>query len=156
MKSEGFRDGYIEVAAARLAAAMERGRRDHFPRMLWLTSVGLIEQALSDHGRDWRHWETSPEKHLRGLRRDIAESFNLARFAVTMQVAENAAEWEAHRPMREARDQVDAAKRRDQTMAAELARIAKQRGEKPPSAWGDDHVPYSERELDARPTNPAG
>lgn len=118
-------DPYRDVVIGRLADLLERSRYsgDDVAELLWATSLSMIDRQI-ERARERRWWKSNPAGELRAFRGRLAEAMALARFAAALQEADNAGEWEAEAPAREAAAAERAARRRAQTLPAELARLA--------------------------------
>jgi hypothetical protein len=118
-------DPYADQVARRLGELLDR-YRDDLPETLWMTSLTMIDRA-TDRTRNCYWWRAHPDGELRRLRGCMAEALALARFAAALQTAENDAEHEITRELREAAAAVGQARRRAQTQPATAARVEKRR-----------------------------
>lgn len=102
-----------------------RGRSEDVSEASWLAALGQLERAvrLAREGADGR-FRSHPTGELRRLRREVATGLGLARLAVAVQADENARWHELERAAREQAEANGRARRRAQTMPAELQRLA--------------------------------
>lgn len=124
-------DEYVLQVALNLAGFVER-YRDDLPETLWIASLTMIDRA-TERTRGWHWWRAQPEAELRRLRSRLAAALALARYAAALQQAENGAERELDRELREHAAAAGKAARRAQTLPAERARLAKARRDGLPS-----------------------
>jgi hypothetical protein len=101
------------------------------PEVIWIAALAMMERALEE-GREARHgrFRVYARGQLRRLRRDVAQAMLLARLAVEMQEASEQQDREVMEDLRAAREEEGRARRRAQTLPAELARLARQRARK--------------------------
>jgi hypothetical protein len=98
------------------------------PEVIWCAGLAMLERAIAE-AREARHgrFGVYPEGQLRRLRRGLAQGLLLTRLAVAMQAAERERGRELDEELREQAAAVAAARRRAQTLPAQLARLEKQR-----------------------------
>jgi len=79
-----------ELLAKHLASLLGDFRAAELPRVMWDTALGSIDHALAER-RGWAWWHVYPEAELARLEEAIEAAFRLARYAVELQAAANAA-----------------------------------------------------------------
>lgn len=114
-----------EAAALALLAFLEDA--GDAPEVLWAAGLAMIRHALDEAGEGMPRFRVYPRGQLRHVRRDVATGLKLARLAVVLQEAETERDRELVADLHEAAAAAGKAKRRAQTLPAELARLEKQR-----------------------------
>lgn len=114
-----------EEAAARSLLQFLRDVGDA-PEVVWAASLAMLERALLE-AREARYgrFRVYPAGQLRRLRTDVAAAMKLARLGVAMQEAETERDRELDADLHARAVAAGAARRRAQTLPAELARLAK-------------------------------
>lgn len=110
-------------AAYALALYFER-RGDYAAEVIWDAALVMLRHAIADV-EGYGHWRSYPRGRLRKLRRGVVEAMELARLAVNIQDGINERDLEIARDAEEQHRTAAARRRREQTMPAELARLAK-------------------------------
>ena len=99
---------------------------DRAAETVYMAAVAMLERAAVEaresHGRRWRVY---PKAELRQLRRDVALAMRLARTACAIHEVELARDEAMYAELRAAAEEAGRARRRAQTLPAELARLAK-------------------------------
>lgn len=111
-----------DTAASLIAFLSEVGDA---PEVLWSASIALLGRALEEAGeRRFRH---HPRGQLRRLREELARGLKLAGLAVAMNEALAEQDRGLAEELSARASEVSAARRRAQTLPAQLARLEKQR-----------------------------
>lgn len=128
-----------------LAAFLER-HGDRAPELLWLSALGLLDNARQEAaGRRLARWRASPRHELRQLRDDVARALELAHLSVLLQEEENERQRERDPLTGPTPATLEAERRRRRywTMQRMARRYAKQAGAEyaptlpgePPNEW---------------------
>ncbi len=116
-----------EEAAARVLVAFLAEVGDA-PEVVWAAGIAMLERAIGE-AKEARHgrFRAYPDGQLRRLRTDVARGMKLVKLAAAMQNADRVADRELDEHLHQAAVDAGKAKRRAQTLPAQLARLENQR-----------------------------
>jgi len=102
------------------------------PEVMWSAAIAMLRRATTEaEEARFGRFRSYPQGQLRRLREDVANGLKLARLAVALQEAEAEQGRELAEELHEQAVAAGRARRRAQTLPAELARVRKGRGRDP-------------------------
>lgn len=98
------------------------------PEVVWAAAIAMLRRATNEaEEARWGRFRAFPEGQVRRLREDVARAMKLARLAQAMQTADCERDRELHEDLHRQAVAAGRARRRAQTLPAQIARLEKQR-----------------------------